>query len=75
MDVAGIGRDAKANTELAKKKCREAKLTTLEDIWRNKNLLRQGEWKRGFSRERFDDFIVWVCVLRLSGVELEETGG
>jgi hypothetical protein len=60
MDVDGIGKDPKANTELAKKKCREAKLTTLEDIWKNKNLLRQGEWKKPFTKEQFDKFIVMV---------------
>jgi hypothetical protein len=69
MDVQGIGKDAKENTGIAKKKCRDAKLTTLEDIWKNKNLLNRGEWKNP-SAKQFEEFVVWV-----SEVFAEESTG
>jgi hypothetical protein len=70
MDVHGIGKDAKENTAIAKKKCREAKLTTLEDIWKNKNLLNQGEWKKPINDKAWKNFLVWV-----SEIFAEESSG
>lgn len=70
MDVKGIGKDPKENTAIAKKHCRAAKLTTLEDIWSNKNLLNQGEWKKPITAKAWSDFLVWV-----SEVFAEESSG
>jgi hypothetical protein len=61
---------AKANTALAKKKCRAAKLTTLDEIWKNKNLLTPGQWKQPIPAAKWNDFLTWV-----SEVFAEETSG
>jgi hypothetical protein len=57
------GSHAPSNTtQLNGKTCAfHHKLTTLEDIWKNKQLLNPGQWKRGsFTKKQFDDFVVSV---------------
>jgi hypothetical protein len=64
------GKTPAQNTLEAKKQCKAAKLTTLEDIWSKNNILNFGEWKKGSKREDFAKLLVWV-----SEIFAEESSG
>jgi hypothetical protein len=64
------GKKPAQNTLEAKKQCKAAKLTTLEDIWKKNNILNFGEWKKGSKREDFAKLLVWV-----SEIFAEESSG